>query len=98
MTSALAASYSVSFSMSTGTSGNAYVNGYTNGKTYSLSAGTATLRMYDDYGCYSGGEYYMTLYKYTWVGLGTKIGTMTATNTGYGASHWVYPKFCVNTI
>lgn len=84
---AYAVTYSVGFSFNTGSSGNAYVDGSANGKYYSLSKGTATLRLTDSAGCYSGGSYSVTLYRKNWTGISTKHGTLTASTTGSGTYH-----------
>lgn len=55
--SAAAVSYDTSWAFTTGSDGNTIVNGSWNGVYYSLTKGTATLRLTDGENCYEGGYY-----------------------------------------
>ncbi|MBR3083705.1 MAG: hypothetical protein IKH03_03960 [Oscillospiraceae bacterium] len=79
--------YPVWFSFNTG-SGNGYVDGASNGVFYDLEEGTASIQVNDTLSCYSEGTYRLTLYKYSWFGMGTNCGTMVATGTGPNVSHF----------
>lgn len=76
----------VSFSFNTG-SGNGYVDGASNGVFYDLEEVTASIQVNDTLSCYSGGTYRLTLYRYSWFGMGANCGTMVATGTGPNNSH-----------